>query len=125
MKRILILEDDKVTQQLYRMLLADKNLHISFCGTVNEALISLMKIPFDLIISCLHIEARNCLQFLQLVHYWKTDIPIILISGNEGLSENTRIKNIANDILIKPVLKKEFLQVIDTHLENVPESRIA
>ena len=119
MKKILILEDDMITQQLYRMLLKDKNVYVCFCSTINEALINLMKVRFDLIISCLNIEERNCVQFLQLVSYWRAQTPLMLITGShEVKSEVSNIEDIVSSILFKPFRKEDFLNLIQTHLEK-------
>lgn len=119
MRKILILEDDMITQQLYRMLLKDKNIYVCFCATINEALINLMKVRFDLIISCLNIEERNCIQFLQLIHYWKAQTPLVLITGSENVREHiSNIEDIVTSILFKPFQKEDFLQLIETHMQK-------
>lgn len=117
MKNILILEDDMITQQLYSMLLKDKGVYLCFCRTINEALISLMKMRFDLIISCLSVEERNCIQFLRLVHYWKDKTPLLLITGNhEVRTEIPDVESIVSSIVFKPFKKEELLEVINATL---------
>jgi CheY-like chemotaxis protein len=118
-KRILYLEDARVSQQVMRRVLAGVG-EIVLAATVPEARAQLAQRKLDLIIADYMVETETALDFIDSVRQtadWRC-LPIIVVSSTlDDILLDQVLKVGANDAFGKPI-KPDFAAVVSRMLEN-------
>lgn len=89
LRRILIVDDEPVQQQLTKATLAPFNLKVDTASNGKEALQQLEKNEYDLILSDIQMPVMNGIEFIKALkaNSRSQDIPVIALSGNETLKQ--------------------------------------
>jgi serine/threonine protein kinase/ActR/RegA family two-component response regulator len=121
MARILIAEDEPLTQDLYKRLLL-LNAHTTACVASGEELIEKIdEFNPDLVILDVGLPGASgidtCRSIRQRTGF--ENLPIMIISAKDGEADiTTGIRAGANDYLLKPVRKDELLAKVELLLEH-------
>jgi len=121
MAKILIAEDDPVTQELYRRILLLSAHDVIGVGSGELLLEKLPDTNPDLIVLDITMAGISgidtCREIRSMPEY--NDIPIIIVSVKDSEEDiKTGIKAGANDYLLKPIRKNELLAKVELHLEH-------
>ncbi len=79
--RILLLEDDEPTRELYKECITDAGHEVIACDTIERAITVLRTTHIDLLVIDLLIGNSNSLGFAQFAGYAAPDAEIILVTG--------------------------------------------
>jgi CheY-like chemotaxis protein len=118
MKRILILEDDRINQELIRLYLHDEY-DITIVNSVKEAMEAFDRSLFNLIITDLNLgSGSDGVDFLKHVRSLQLSrqIPVIAYSAYTNPSEARGIEFSA--FISKPITKSDFLNRIKAIIEE-------
>ncbi len=113
-KKILILEDDEVNQELLNLYLSH-DFDTKIVGSITDAIKSLEKTKYDLIISDIYLgndSKSDGHDFLKQVRQNKktSKIPIVAYTAYNSPSEETEFK--FTTFISKPITKAEFLKTV-------------
>ena len=113
-KKILILEDDDINQELIELYLMD-DYELKIVDSVAEAINAISSSKFDLVISDLNLGTDSKSDGLFFLQYIKSDIkfkhiPIVVYSGY--VTPNIRNEFNFDACISKPITKSEFLKTI-------------
>ena len=119
MKRILVVEDNVFNQKLFGIILKN-NYEVEIVNNGVEAICLLNKKEFDLVLMDYAMPFMNGAETTLKVRNAENrikNIPIIIITTNILEEERAYcLKCGANEYLLKPILRKELLQVIGGYL---------
>jgi CheY-like chemotaxis protein len=115
----ILLVEDNLTDQLIVQRLADyAGFDVEVAGNGQEAIEKLSANHYDLILMDLEMPVMNGYETTTYIRHHlesKKDIPIIIITGREGLGEATRCLLLgANTFLTKPVTQENLIKEINT-----------
>ncbi|MEI6508276.1 MAG: response regulator [Bacteroidota bacterium] len=118
MKKILILEDDQVNQELLKLYLND-TFDTELVSSISEALALLNKNTYDIIISDIHISDdsnKDGVDFLKAVRAnTKTaNIPILAYTAFNDPNDINEIQ--FTGVISKPITKQDFLKRVNSYL---------
>ena len=114
-KKILILEDDKINQQLLGIYLK-KDYETKIVGTVADATDAVLNSHYDLIISDCNLgnasegDGMDFLKFVQSNNLLK-HIPVAIYSGYNHTDKSSEIKFSA--YILKPITKSALLKTVN------------
>ncbi|MBI5687560.1 MAG: response regulator, partial [Verrucomicrobia bacterium] len=112
MKRLLVVEDNKVERDSVVELLGYTDLEITAVGTGDEALKALMDRPFDCCVLDLRLPDMTGFELLEKVQSDPAlrDVPIVVFTGKElSNEEESHLKTMAKSIVLKDVQSPERL----------------
>ncbi|WP_299852517.1 response regulator [uncultured Roseovarius sp.] len=103
--RILLLEDDEPTRELYKECITDAGHEVIACDTIERAITVLRTTHIDLLVIDLLIGNSNSLGFAQFAGYAAPDAEIILITGTGSYAKGEVLAEYPciNWILRKPL----------------------
>ena len=118
MKKILILEDDQVNQELLKLYLND-TFDTELVSSISEALALLNKNTYDIIISDIHISDdsnKDGVDFLKAVRAnpKTANIPILAYTAFNDPNDNNEIQ--FTGVISKPITKQDFLKRVNSYL---------
>ena len=106
---VLLIEDDKITSQLYKNVLQKEGFNVFQAFDYNESIKSLKEINFELIILDLRIPGRNGLEILKVLKRYNLKSNVIVVSGYSLTEDITSAyAHGAKDFLKKPINLTEF-----------------
>jgi len=113
-KKILVLEDDEVNQELLKLYL-NNDYETKVVGSINDAVRALERAKFDLIISDIYLgnEAKhNGHDFLKQVRGNKktAKIPIVAYTAFNDPNDSNELQ--FTTFISKPITKSEFLKTV-------------
>lgn len=117
MARILILEDDPISQKIISHLITTTYDHATV-GNIGEARQLIETEKFDLLICDYRLSDGTAIDLLRWMNEKKMKIPVILISKFTGSKELAMAwKHGAFDFIQKPILKERLLECLKLALE--------
>ncbi len=110
MFHILVVEDDKHTQQLFRAILEQQNYTVSVAGNGEEALALMDTIHVDLVILDIMMPVMDGYEFTALLRENNNYLPILMVSAKQ-LPEDKRRGFLVgtDDYMTKPIDEEEML----------------
>jgi CheY-like chemotaxis protein len=117
-KRILVLEDDRINQELIRLYLGDE-FEIKIESNVDDALNTITSSTFNLVITDLNLgHGSEGIDFLRQIRSKQSTnrIPVVAYSAYHDPSEVTDLKFTA--FISKPITKADFIRRIKEILTN-------
>jgi CheY-like chemotaxis protein len=117
--KVLVIEDDRLTQLYYASILEDLNITAVACLTYEKALAEIVKDDYDLILSDVKLKDGNGIDLLrQFADKNKNKIPFVIFSGyTKGELIELYGEFEASAILTKPVGVLELTKVISELLK--------
>jgi DNA-binding response OmpR family regulator len=117
--KILLVEDDLVTQRLLKKYLEDDGYEVTIASDGVDALMCLGGKCFDLIISDIMMDSMSGFRLLECMKIKKIPTPLIFITSDD--QRETEIYGLmlgADDFIKKPIRKEVFLQRINNTLHE-------
>jgi two-component system, OmpR family, response regulator MtrA len=122
-KRILIVDDDPGILTMLKLMLRLEGYDPSICSDPTEVVQRMTRESFDLVLLDAMMPHLDGLEVIKLIRSLKlpSQPPIILLTGNvdEGYTQSA-IQIGASSILIKPFVKEDLLQKLETLLVGHP-----
>ncbi len=120
MKRILVIDDDKLVLRTFEGLLKRSGFSVDCAEGFDEALIAFRTKEIDLVLSDIRMPGRNGVDaakeiLKELKSVGKTDIPIIFITGYAEMSIELEA-DFFGEVLYKPVDTEHLLITIREYL---------
>jgi CheY-like chemotaxis protein len=116
--QILLVEDNPIDQLIVRTLAGHAGFEVDVAGNGQQAIDKLSANHYDLVIMDLEMPIMNGYETTTYIRQHlegKKDIPILIISGKEGLREAARCLLLgANTFLTKPVSRENLIKEINT-----------
>ena len=118
MKKILIIEDDKLIKSILEFILKDEGYNVEYASDGLIGLEMINSIQPDLVITDIMLPYKSGLEIIMAVNINNPKTPIIVISslGNEDLTVTDALKLGATDILAKPFNPIELKSKLKTFL---------
>lgn len=121
MKKVLVIDDDKAACELMLEVFEDNGWLAKMAQSPEQARNFLKEEPFDLIVSDVNLEAN--LTGLDLLHEFKSKIPVILITAFGSLEIALKAqKEGAWELLSKPFDFEDLLKIADKAIKSNKES---
>lgn len=115
--RLLLAEDNPVNQMLAKTLLAKAGYHVDAVGNGKEAVESVLKLPYDLVLMDVQMPEMDGLEATEKIRSLDGDIsniPIIALTANAMKGDREKyISAGMDDYVTKPIEKNKLLAVID------------
>ena len=116
--QILLVEDNPIDQLIVRTLARYAGFEVDVAGNGQQAIDKLSANHYDLVIMDLEMPIMNGYETTTYIRQrleGKKDIPIIIISGKDGLREAAHCLLLgANTFLTKPVTQENLIKEINT-----------
>ncbi len=113
---IAVLDDDKIVLLTLKKMLNDANINTEIFTSVEEANLYFAENQPHILITDLQINQNSGEEFIKNIRNnspLNTNIPIIIITGDQYVDHSDLQKLAANDIIIKPVNKEELYEKIN------------
>jgi len=118
--RILVVEDDPVTQKVITHFLQNEGFQAVVADDGVDALMKMGQSRFDLILSDINIPNLDGFKLLEMVQQKSFGIPIILMTGRASPEDEIRGLELgATDYLRKPIQKELLLLRVRRTLSNI------
>ncbi len=119
MERILVVEDDRFFREMFHNLLRGEGYEVDTAASPVEAIDSLSKKEYHLVVTDLVMPDMSGLDLLFRVKQHDPDIEVILVTGNANVETAIyALKNGARDYLIKPINHDEFKHAVSLCFEQ-------
>lgn len=123
MKRILIVDDNKLERTVLTQYLKNLGYQVESASSGAEALTACSENSPDLVVSDMMMPQMDGLEFCRRLRATPSGqlVPFIFLSGkNEQQDRMNGLENGADDYLIKPVNPRELVAKIEALLERTP-----
>jgi len=118
-KRILVVDDDVLILDLFRMALEDEGYIVETAFTGEQALKAMRVTIFDLIILDVFLPDIKGDSFVEKIREKNNDVRIILITGHETYARCVDVLKLGiSEILIKPIKLNELVNQVKNVLET-------
>ncbi len=112
-KSILIVDDDNFTRKLLTQLLTKQGYEVTSVGDGVEALITIGKMRFDLIVSDITMPNLDGIKLLELLKQKGVETPILFLTGQESAELELTAKSFgACGYIRKPITEDTIKQII-------------
>ena len=119
-KKILVIDDDKLVLGSIEKQLKNKKLSIHLIDDPVQALEEISKNQYDLVLCDIRMKSISGLDVLKKLKLNYPDIPVIIITGYIDDKIMEKAENLgSSDFLIKPITKKVLLNSISNILANI------
>lgn len=118
-KRILVVDDETINQQVIVNYLADEDIEIVLVSSGADAIEVLDKQVFDMVLLDVMMPKMSGYEVCKYIRktYLQSDLPVIMITAKNQVNDLVdSLSYGANDYLAKPFSKSEFLARLKTHL---------
>ncbi len=116
---ILLVEDDRIAFQTISETLEFYGYKCYGASTLKEAMASIKKIPFDLVLADYMLPDGNSIELLQEVRRFRFDMPFVVITAMEDMEIiHNALEKGATDFLNKPFNLKNLPAIIERNLER-------
>jgi len=113
-KSILIVDDDNFTRKLLTQLLTKQGYDITSVGDGVEALLTIGKMKFDLIVSDITMPNLDGIKLLELLKQKGVETPVLFLTGQESTELEASAKALgACGYIRKPITENTIKQIID------------
>ena len=114
MKKILLIDDDKMFHQSFDSAISSSELHCLFAENSQNAIKLLEEKSFDLIFLDLDLGNENGLDIIKSINSFET--PICILSGTATIRTSIEaMKKGAVDLIEKPIRRDQILKLIEKH----------
>jgi EAL domain-containing protein (putative c-di-GMP-specific phosphodiesterase class I) len=111
--RVLLADDDRGVARSLRRVLVGENYDVTMVADGAEAAEALMKEPFDVVLSDIHMPNMSGVELLSLVRAYDLDVPVILLTGDPSLETAIEaLKLGAIEYLTKPWENEALLAAV-------------
>ncbi len=118
-QKVLVVDDDCQNLDLVRLLLARSGYHVTACDNAPHALQVLRENRIDAVLTDIKMPAVTGLDFLDIIHGEKPDIPVILMTAYADLETAVEaIKKGAFDFLIKPYKPEQLFHSMEKAIKH-------
>ncbi len=108
--RALVVEDDAAVARIIQRLLALEGWEVEVAATGDLALEALLRAPFDLVVSDLHLPGASGLDLLATIRAYDLGVPVVLVTGAPSLETAVQALNLgAQQYLQKPFSNDELV----------------
>jgi len=115
----LIVEDSPIETEIYRKLLAN-DYDVTFKGSAEDALSSLKKEVFDLVLSDINLPGLSGPEMInQLKHGDKSEKPIVIVVSSDESGIKHALNAGANGWFLKPINTKTFPNSISVVIKKL------
>ncbi len=122
MSKILLVDDEKNFCTVLKQILTIKGHEVDVFATVSDALESIEKVKYDLVVSDIRMQPLSGLFLLQELNGSHPELPVIMMTAYASVDTALdALKMGAFDYLTKPFKVEEFLDVIDRALMSSNE----
>ena len=123
MKRILLVDDSRVTRELIKVYLIAKDVELQEAADGVEALRMIRSSPPDLVLADLrmpHLDGFGLCQALQADPRLRK-VPVLILTSNRDQGVERRLKGAgAVQVLLKPIQPQPLHDAIQRHLPSAP-----
>ncbi|OGS27494.1 MAG: hypothetical protein A2297_09830 [Elusimicrobia bacterium RIFOXYB2_FULL_48_7] len=123
-KNILVIDDEKGIQELFRFLLETEGYHVTVANDGRDGVEIVKKEDFSLIFLDVHMPRMKGPEALRIIKQMKPDIPIVIFSSSSDANHafERRAKELgAFECIYKPSTIEEILEVIERVLGKSKE----
>ena len=118
MKRILLVEDNKIVSKTIERKLQNNDYIVDCCFSAEDGLQEINKRVYDAIILDLNLPKMNGYAFLQILRK-KSDIPVIINTAHADVKSRVKLINVgASDFIEKSMKPDEIVESIKIILED-------
>lgn len=118
--KVLLVEDDVISQQLTLRILKSLNINTEIAVSGRRALASLNSIKYDLVLMDVNLPDTNGIYIVAQTRgedHLNHDTPIIMLTGNKQKETVANaVKNGAKGYIVKPIRKSTIQQLLDKHV---------
>lgn len=126
--RILIADNDAVSQRLFAAIYSKSEFEIEFCNTAAQVISILKERQIDLLITEIVLPDNNGFELRKRVRLFKNDLPVIFVSAIVDSGTRKLQENLSNDpdtfFLRKPVLKSAMLELTRRVISGSQERKV-
>src|SRR6478672_10943302 len=124
---VLVVDDSPTVRKIVQLTLQRENIHVVTAGDGLSALAAVADVQPDLILLDIMLPRMDGYNICQVVrkNLEYRDLPIIMLSGKDGLFDKMRGKLVgATDYITKPFDSAELVQTVKRHLESPAARRM-
>lgn len=117
--RLLVVDDDVVIVDLFRMALENEDYAVETCFTGEQALKAMKSTKFDLVILDIFLPDIKGDRIVEKIREENNDVRIILITGYETYARCVDVLKLGiSEILVKPIKLNELVTLVKNVLET-------
>ena len=117
-RKILVVEDDDEFRKMITDALTLFNHEVELASSAEEALKTLEKKSYDMIISDITMPGISGLEMTKILRKKKIKTPVVIISGHSDTQTITEsLKNGVNDYIQKPLRIKDIPVILDRNFD--------
>lgn len=123
MARILIVDDDRHTCELLRLILETASHQVTTAHDGNDAVNRFRAAPFDLVMTDIYMPDRDGFDVMRDLRKLQPDVPIIVFTGQRDLHFDPlkMADRLGADMIMrKPVVRASVLAAVDQVLHGPP-----
>ena len=121
MKRILLVEDNRVVSRTIEVKLVQNGFKVDCAYNAEDGLVEFTKYKYNAIILDLHLPKMSGYMFLQILRK-KSDVPVIINTSYANVKTRVKMINVgASDFIEKTLHPDEILESLKIILENQEE----
>jgi type II secretory ATPase GspE/PulE/Tfp pilus assembly ATPase PilB-like protein/DNA-binding response OmpR family regulator len=122
-KSILVVDDDKDTRKLIGLILKNRGYRVTFSEDGIDALLSLDKKPFDLVLCDVNMPNLDGFKLLEMMNQKGLKAPVIFLTARDATGDKERgVELGAMDYIQKPIQKEILLLRVKGVLETLKKS---
>ncbi len=113
-RSVLIVDDELALSKALARILRSANFEVTTTTNPNEALEAIMRTPFDVILSDIHMPGMNGIDLLRVLRAYDLDVPVILMTGNPTIETAVEALSLgALQYLPKPTPNDVLVQAVE------------
>jgi EAL domain-containing protein (putative c-di-GMP-specific phosphodiesterase class I) len=111
--RVLLVDDEAVIARSVARMLASEGYEVVVASGGREAIAQVESLPFDVIVSDIHMPDIDGLSLLRAIRSRDLDVPVVFLTGNPALDSAVKaIEYGAFRYLLKPVARDNLIDVV-------------
>lgn len=113
MQKILIIDDDEIILDIFKLILIKYNYNVDVASTTKDAT-KLLKNKYDYVFVDYFMEEQNTLNLIKEIFKYYNSSNVCVVTGLEDIKEFKMLKKIGiNNILKKPITAMEIIDFIN------------
>jgi CheY-like chemotaxis protein len=119
MKRILLVDDSRVTRELIKVYLIAKDITVVEAVDGVEALEKVRAQPFDLVVADLRMPRLDGFGLCEAIRasLWTKDVPVVILTSNRDVDTVRKAKAAgAREVLQKPIQPQPLLDAVNRNI---------
>lgn len=117
-KKVLVIDDEDFIRELVRDFLDLKDIHCDAAENANTALKLYSETDYDLVLLDVNLGSSRAVEVLAELKKVRTNIPIVLLTGDPHYNEDYSDKIGADGVIFKPFQVDNFIKNIEKFLER-------